>query len=140
MIRIIIILATLILLSACGEEYNPKQHYETITDDGPADTSYSINGNEVSKDNFETYKQGIENDRISTQSIGIYTMMGWSLYIGYYLAGIVLGIFVYRDAKKQDNLAMGITPIWWAVMTALEAPLGVLAYWIIHHSSLIRKQ
>ena len=65
--------------------------------------------------------------------------LSWGFYIGYYALSIVVSTFVYRDAKKRKNLALNIGPFWWAVITVLEAPLGVLAYWVMHYSSIAKK-
>lgn len=60
--------------------------------------------------------------------------MGW--WLVYYGFGLVIGSYVYRDAKKRDWVFLGIRPLWWVVLVLFEPALGLLAYWAAHYSKL----
>ncbi len=61
---------------------------------------------------------------------------GW--WIAYYGFGIVIGLFVYRDARTRKWLVLGIKPMWWGLIPVFEPALGILAYWAMHYSTLAR--
>ncbi|MDJ0939671.1 MAG: hypothetical protein QNJ00_07890 [Woeseiaceae bacterium] len=53
---------------------------------------------------------------------------------------IAAAIAVYTDASKQRRCALGMWPIWWAVLTLLTNIVGFAAYWAMHHSTLRREE
>jgi hypothetical protein len=57
----------------------------------------------------------------------------WVLYYGF---GLIVGGYVYRDAKKRDWVFLGIRPVWWAILVLFDPALGVVAYWAAHYSKL----
>lgn len=62
-------------------------------------------------------------------------------YVLYYLAwftlSLVAAVFVYKDANKLPTLFLNSKPTWWAAATLLLGPVWViLAYWLIHHSTI----
>ena len=68
----------------------------------------------------------------------VFNWLWW--WILYYGIGVVVGIFVYRDAKTRPTLAMNIRPFWWGAITVFEPPFGLLVYWVLNHSNLRMKQ
>ena len=116
-------------------EYPEQRGYETE----PSDT-YRRGEEKISEEESERFAErrsrySKENTRVTFS----YMLFSWGVWIAYYLAGIIIGVFVYRDAKKREILALNIKPFWWAVITVIEPPLGVLAYWIIHYSSITKQ-
>jgi hypothetical protein len=63
-------------------------------------------------------------------------IVAWWWYILFYTIGLKFAVFIYRDANKNEKLVMNIKPLWWGLLTALDPPLGLLAYWLIHYSKL----
>ena len=88
---------------------------------------------EARSDTIASDKQIIEDDQ---PSLLAQMLVSWWFYILYYGIGVVIGALVYKDARKNSNLALNIKPIWWGVITFIEPPIGVLAYWVIHYSKL----
>jgi hypothetical protein len=60
--------------------------------------------------------------------------VGW--WVFYYAAGLVIGRYIYRDAKQRDWVFLGIRPGWWAIITLFDPAFGVLVYWAAHYSRL----
>jgi hypothetical protein len=60
--------------------------------------------------------------------------VGW--WLVYYGFGLIIGGYVYRDAKKREWVFLGIPPIWWMVLILFDPALGILAYWAAHYSKL----
>jgi len=56
----------------------------------------------------------------------------------YYGFGAVIGRFVYRDARSRSWLVLGIRPLWWGFLPVFEPALGLLGYWAMHYSALVR--
>lgn len=83
---------------------------------------------------------GIRQSPRSEQSLLLTMVFSWWWWVLYYGVGVIVGIFVYRDAKTRPKLAMNIRPFWWCAITILDAPLGVLVYWVSNHSNLRTKQ
>lgn len=63
-------------------------------------------------------------------------LIAWWWYILYYSLSAIFGVFVYRDARSKESLALNIGPGWWGVLVTLQPPLGILTYWLMHYSSL----
>lgn len=57
---------------------------------------------------------------------------GW--WIVYYAFGLLIGRYIYRDAKTREWLLLGIRPVWWGVAPIFEPVLGLLLYWAVHYS------
>ena len=53
---------------------------------------------------------------------------------------IVAAIAVYKDARKQRRCALGMWPIWWAVLVLLTNIVGFTVYWALHHSTLRKEE
>ncbi len=53
---------------------------------------------------------------------------------------IVGAIAVYIDARNQRRCALGLWPIWWAVLVLLTNIVGFAVYWAMHHSTLKRAE
>ena len=128
MARIIIILFIFGALIGCGEEhkFEKSEGYSGDQVEGATVT--------ISEDEYKRLTRIQQHERPESQFSVSYFVMSWGLYFAYYVVGIIIGVFIYRDARKQEALAMNVGPIWWAILTIMQAPLGVLAYWIIHHS------
>jgi hypothetical protein len=60
--------------------------------------------------------------------------VGWWLL--YYGLALVIGGYVYRDAKKREWLVLGIRPLWRLVLVLFDPALGVFAYWAAHYSKI----
>jgi hypothetical protein len=79
---------------------------------------------------------------VSNNDFWTHAFLSWlpySIYFAYYGLGLIIGIFVYRDASQRNTLAFNIKPFWWGTIVFLEPPLGVLCYWVIHYSTLSDK-
>ncbi|MCP5305511.1 MAG: hypothetical protein H6953_08685 [Chromatiaceae bacterium] len=68
---------------------------------------------------------------------------GWSAFfwpvswwVAYYAFGLILGSYVYRDARRRDWLFLAVRPFWWLVLVILDPAFGLLAYWLVHYSKL----
>jgi len=78
---------------------------------------------------------GSENTASRRESLPLLSMLwpvGW--WVLYYGAGLLIGRYIYRDAKLRDWLFLGIRPLWWAVITLFDPAVGVLVYWAAHYS------
>jgi len=66
---------------------------------------------------------------------------GVTLSIGMWIFSIIIHIAfcigVYRDAKNMKTIFVG--PGIWALATLLGGVFTAVAYWIVHHSSLVVK-
>jgi hypothetical protein len=60
--------------------------------------------------------------------------VGW--WVVYYGVGLLIGRYIYRDAKRRDWLLLGVRPVWWAVLAVFEPAIGLLVYWATHYSKL----
>ncbi len=60
--------------------------------------------------------------------------VGW--WVLYYSFGLILGIYIYRDAKRRDWLLLGIRPILWLMLIFFFPAEGLIAYWAAHYSRL----
>ena len=58
--------------------------------------------------------------------------VGW--WVIYYSFGLLIGRYVYRDAKQREWIFLGIRPVWWGVLAFFDAAFGLLAYWAFHYS------
>jgi hypothetical protein len=53
---------------------------------------------------------------------------------------LTLALVVYRDANAQESCALDIPPVLWAFMVLVSPIWGLLVYWLMHHSVLIRQR
>lgn len=58
--------------------------------------------------------------------------LGW--WIVYYGFGLLIGRYIYRDAKAREWIFLGIRPIWWGALALFEPAFGLLVYWALHYS------
>lgn len=58
--------------------------------------------------------------------------VGW--WVVYYAFGLIIGRYIYRDARAREWVFLGIRPVWWAVLALFEPPFGLLVYWALHYS------
>lgn len=76
----------------------------------------------------------------------ITTMLSaWVPYIFYWLfwfilPGAIAAYFVYQDGRKNMPLALDIHPKWWALFCLIGGFWAVLAYWLMHHSTLVKNE
>ena len=61
---------------------------------------------------------------------------GVFLLILYFAFAAYAAVAVYRDATERDDLFLRLHPLWWAAMTVIGSITGVVAYWVLHYSSL----
>ena len=79
----------------------------------------------------------------STDNFYRHAFLSWLPYsftFAYYGIGLIVGLFIFRDASQREWLAFKIKPFWWAAIVFIEPPLGILCYWIIHYSSFAIKE
>jgi hypothetical protein len=57
----------------------------------------------------------------------------WVLYYGF---GLLIGRYIYRDAKQREWIFLGIRPAWWTAMALFQPAMGLLVYWALHYSKL----
>ncbi len=55
----------------------------------------------------------------------------WVLYYGF---GLLIGRYIYRDAKEREWIFLGIRPLWWTAMALFQPAMGLLVYWALHYS------
>lgn len=58
--------------------------------------------------------------------------LGW--WIVYYGFGLLIGRYIYRDARAREWVFLGIRPVWWGALALFEPPFGLLVYWALHYS------
>lgn len=58
--------------------------------------------------------------------------VGW--WIVYYAFGLLIGRYIYRDARAREWIFLGVRPIWWGVLALFEPAFGLLVYWAVHYS------
>lgn len=65
------------------------------------------------------------------------TFFVYLYYIGWGILGLFGAIWIYKDANGLPGLFLNSKPIWWAAACLLLGAVWVvLAYWLIHHSSI----
>jgi hypothetical protein len=114
-----------LLLSGCFIESDPKVYSTTSAEQQTAGEQAPL----------ET--QGRPMTR-GEHSFFLMAIFKWGWWIAYYGLGLIIGTFIYRDAKAQRQRALNINPIWWCLLAVFDALLGLLVYWVLHHSSLRR--
>lgn len=62
-------------------------------------------------------------------------MVAWLFW--YVLPAVASAYFAYKDASKREVLALGIPPVVWALVCIPSGVLGLLAYWLMNHSTLV---
>ena len=60
--------------------------------------------------------------------------VGW--WVVYYAFGLLIGRYIYRDARSREWTFLGVRPVWWGAMALFEPAFGILAYWAVHYSKL----
>ena len=60
--------------------------------------------------------------------------VGW--WIAYYGFGLLIGSYIFRDAKKRSWVFLRIRPIWWGLLAVFDPAIGLIAYWAVHYSRL----
>lgn len=78
------------------------------------------------------------------QNFFLHVLFSWapiSVYwlICFILPGGVSAYYVYQDGIKRMPLALNVHPGWWALICFSSSVWGLLAYWIMQHSSLAKK-
>lgn len=58
--------------------------------------------------------------------------VGW--WIVYYAFGLLIGRYIYRDARAREWMFLGIRPLWWGALALFEPAFGLLVYWALHYS------
>jgi hypothetical protein len=58
--------------------------------------------------------------------------VGW--YVLYYGFGVLIGRYIYRDARSREWVFLGVRPLWWAALALVEPAFGLLVYWAVHYS------
>jgi hypothetical protein len=58
--------------------------------------------------------------------------LGW--WIVYYGFGLLIGRYIYRDAKTREWIFLGVRPVWWGALALFEPAFGLLVYWALHYS------
>jgi hypothetical protein len=64
--------------------------------------------------------------------VSIIWPLGW--WVVYYGFGLLIGRYIYRDAKARDWIFLGIRPAWWGLLALFEPAFGLLVYWAVHYS------
>lgn len=67
------------------------------------------------------------------------SMSGMFLLAKFLFLHLTLGLVVYRDAAAQERCALDVPPPLWGFMVLVSPILGLLVYWLMHHSVLIRQ-
>lgn len=55
-------------------------------------------------------------------------------WIVYYGLGLLIGWYLYRDARRREWIFLGIRPVWWAALALFQPAMGLLVYWALHYS------
>ncbi len=63
----------------------------------------------------------------------IWPLGWWILYYGF---GLLIGRYIYRDAKEREWVFLGIRPLWWSAVALFQPAMGLLVYWAVHYSKL----
>ena len=58
--------------------------------------------------------------------------VGW--WVVYYGFGLLIGRYIYRDARGREWTFLGIRPVWWGALALFEPAFGLLVYWALHYS------
>ena len=68
------------------------------------------------------------------------TLFTWGPLIVYWIVWLMMGVasayYVYQDGIKIMPLKLKVHPGWWALFCLVFSVWGLLAYWVMHHSSL----
>ena len=59
-------------------------------------------------------------------------------FVWYFIPAAVSAFFVFKDASKRKVLALDIPPYAWALLCIPSGIFGLLAYWLMHLSSLAK--
>lgn len=67
--------------------------------------------------------------------LGYLQFITWIAVVARFVAGIVLGMAVYRDALPRETRPFGIAPAVWALLVFAEPGIGLLGYVYVQRSS-----
>lgn len=86
--------------------------------------------------NYDPFNTGFDGVGALFGVFGIF----WFIICGIFLiVHIIIAVHVYRDAKKQTVLALGLSPWLWTLIS-LAMPVGGMAlYWLMNRSTLVRR-
>lgn len=59
-------------------------------------------------------------------------------FVWYFIPAVASAYFAFKDASKQRALALNIPPLVWVLLCIPSGVLGLLAYWLMHYSSLAK--
>ena len=80
----------------------------------------------------------MESDSLVTQLLISWAPMSLYWLIWFIVPGAAAAYYAYQDGIKRMPLAMGVHPGWWALFCFVSGAWGILAYWVMHHSSLVK--
>lgn len=63
-----------------------------------------------------------------------FAFLSWVFNILYQIVGIIIGVYIYKNAKRRQKLWGNLHPLIWAAIAIVDPALGLLAYWLIHYS------
>ncbi len=75
-----------------------------------------------------------DTDKISEGYPGFSMIWPLAWYLVYYGFGLLIGRYIYRDARARDWIFLGVRPIWWGALALFEPAFGLLVYWALHYS------
>jgi len=61
-------------------------------------------------------------------------LWSWGWWIFYYGFGLLIGFYIFRDAKSREWVFLRIRPIFWLLLAAFNPVLTLIAYWAMHYS------
>jgi hypothetical protein len=80
----------------------------------------------------------MEADSLATQMFLSWAPMSLYWLIWFIIPGAAAAYYAWQDGIKRMPLAMGIHPGWWALFCFISGAWGLLAYWVMHHSTLVK--
>lgn len=78
----------------------------------------------------------MESDNLISQLFISWAPMSLYWLVWFIIPGFAAAYYVYQDGVKRLPLAMKIHPGWWALFCFISGAWGLLAYWLMHHSTL----
>ncbi len=84
-------------------------------------------------------------NRAITNRVSVENPSGWSSFfwpwiwwIFYYGFGLLIGFYIFRDAKSREWVFLRIRPILWLILAVFNPAITLLIYWAMHYSSFSR--
>ncbi len=68
------------------------------------------------------------------------TMSGMFLMAKFLFLHVTMGMVVYRNASQMERCALEIPPVIWGFMVLVSPIFGLLVFWLMHHSVLVRER